>query len=370
MNHATVHEDFFVDRFRWPEPVHYLGAGYLSVMVFFCISGYVIAISNDQNVLDKRLYIKRRLVRLYPAYIIAILLCLIYAGRVPLLNVLENLLFLQSDSAYWHLQIPIINPVTWSLNYEVVYYILFIPLFFIKPKTWQLLLGMLLLSVWLINANANIQFLVNYLNGFYFWILGLLIGWKIIAARDKAIAVPLLSLIFLQLCQQYLGVGVIILHVFRVNSNTNFNWLFDLPFCLMVMGVLTQKDDLLLRINKFITYAIPAVIFIYLLLNNRIFEDTRWVMCLIFWICSLIFYSEKNISAFILNKLTFVGKISYALYLVHIPIAFIVKNTVFIHVRPLEIVVKYFLWLIITFAVAILLDLKFQPAIKKYFFHS
>jgi len=368
INHATVHEAMLVDGLRLPEFVRYLGAGYLSVIVFFCISGYVIGISNNHATLDVKLYIKRRLVRLYPVYIVAILICLIFTTGINPFVLIGNLLFLQNEAGYGQFHVPIfVNFVTWSLNYEVLYYILFIALFFVRPKVWHLLGGMLLLSVLLLKSPPDIKFFTLYLNGYYFWILGLFIGWQIITAKDKTMTVPLLSLLFLHLCQHHLGIGVIILHVLGIASTTNFNWLFDLPFCLMVMGILTQKDNAFLRFNKILCYTLPAFVFIYLGLHGRIFEDTRWAMCLIFWLLALVLYKEKYVSAFVLNKLTFIGKISYALYLLHAPIAMLIKYAIVINNKPVEIIVKYLLWIIVTFGLAAFLDVVAQPAIKKYF---
>ena len=170
------------------------------------------------------------------------------------------------------------------------------------------------------------MFFSSYLNGYYFWILGLFIGWQLIKGESKTFAVPLLSMLFLHLCQHHLGIGVIILHTIGVDSNSGFNWLFDLPFCLMIMAILTQQDNKFFRVNKIICYILPAIVFGYLIVHHRIFEDTRWVMCLIFWCLSILFYSEKRLSAIILNKLTYIGKISYALYLFHVPVAYLVKN--------------------------------------------
>ncbi|MEX8548514.1 MAG: acyltransferase family protein, partial [Mucilaginibacter sp.] len=141
ITHGVGINNLLITDFRWPEFIRYAGAGYLSVLVFFCISGYVIAVSNDYSQLNIKSYFKKRLIRLYPVYLIAILLCLIIANNVSFSVLVGNLLFLQNVSPYWHYKVPvIINFVTWSLNYEVLYYALFIPLFFIRPKVWQLLL--------------------------------------------------------------------------------------------------------------------------------------------------------------------------------------------------------------------------------------
>lgn len=368
INHGTVHEDMLLNNFTWPGFVHYLGSGYLSVIIFFCISGYVIGISNDHKKLNVKLYLKKRLLRLYPIYIFALILCLIAAGWAGWFVITGNLLFLQNDSPYGNITIPVfVNGPSWSLNYEVLYYLLFIALFFIRPKVWHLTFGMLLLSIILLNSSPGIMFFTNYLNGFYFWVIGLLIGWKLIDGNNKTFAVPLLSMLFLHLCQQNLGLDSIVFNVLKIHSNTTFHWIVNVPFCLMIMSILTQKENTFLRYNKVLCYILPAIVFIYLILNHRIFEDLRWIMCLIFWVLSLIFYNEKRISAYLLDKLTGVGKISYALYLLHYPVAFLIKKTIFINYQPMEVVVKYLLWLILTFSLAILLELFLQPKIKKYF---
>ena len=182
---------------------------------------------------------------------------------------------------------------------------------------------MLLGSILLIKM-PSADFLVAYLNGFYFWMLGLVLAWDIFKLKENQNTfVPLLSLLFLHLCFHHLGVGEIILHAAGIYTQSNINWLFDLPFCLMVLCVLTGKDSLILKINKVVCYTLPGGIFAYLLFKNRITEDTRWVMCLVFWGLSLIFLNEKRVSTFLLKKLTGIGKISYGLYLLHIPVAYL-----------------------------------------------
>jgi len=370
--HVLVHTDTLVDNFKWPIYLEYLGSGYLSVMVFFCISGYVIGITNDKPKLDIKNYLKRRLVRLYPIYLISIILCIIFAGGISFYVLTGNLLFLQNDSPYGHINMPVfVNYATWSLNYEIVYYLLFIALFYFQPKLWKLFALLLALSIACLFTNDSFVFLSNYINGFYFWVLGLIVAWSLIKATPaKQLSIPLISMVMLHLCQNHLGVGVIILHLLGIYTKSNFNWLFDIPFCLMIMAILTNKDNAFLRFNKILSYSLPACVFIYLILHHRLLEDTRWIMCLIFWILSLLFYFEKKISAFLLDKLTLVGDISYGLYLLHIPVAYIIKKTIFINNQGTEIVVKYSLWILVTFALSFLLEKKLQPAIKKYFIPS
>ncbi|RZA00802.1 MAG: acyltransferase [Sphingobacteriaceae bacterium] len=368
IGHGTVDIHLLFNNFEWPEFVKYMNAGRLSVLIFFCISGYVIGITNDKLKLDVKSYLKKRLIRLYPTYLIAIILCVIVAGSVSLYMLLGNVFFLQNDLYYYSFKIPIfINYPSWSLNYEALYYLLFIPVFFLRPKLWKMLLVMLALSVLLIHSNPYILFISNYITGFYFWMLGLIIGWNIFKIRSESLQMPLLSLLFLHMCMHHLGIGQIILHVVGIYSTTSINWLFDLPFCLMLMCVLTGKNNPFLKFNKLLTYAMPACVFLYLAVNHRLFEDIRWIMCLIYWGLSLALYFEKRISAILADKLTFVGQISYGLYLLHVPVAGIIKKTVFINDPVTEIIVKYTLWLTLTFALSYVLEKRLQPAVKRYF---
>lgn len=353
---------------KWPLFLHYLNAGYLSVMIFFCISGYVIGITNDREKLNVKDYLKKRAVRLYPVYIVALMLCIIFAGGISLKAFTGNILFLQSEWPYFHFQIPIfVNYPTWSLNYEAIYYLVFILIFFLRPSFWKMLIIMLACSVVMMNLKSA-YFLTAYINGFYFWMLGLVLAWDVFKLEvNQNARVPLLSLLFLHLCVHHLGVGEIILHAAGIYTQSNINWLFDLPFCLMVLCILTGKDNRILKINKIICYSVPGCIFTFLVFKHRITEDTRWIMCLVFWCLSLVFYNEKSISAFLLNKLTGVGKISYGLYLLHIPVGFLLRKYIFIHDSRIDFATKYTLWIGLTFSLSMLMERVLQPAIKRSF---
>ena len=92
--------------YTWPLFMHYLNAGYLSVMMFFCISGYVIGITNDQGKINIKNYLKKRAVRLYPVYMMALILCIIIAGSITLKDFIGNVLFAQNERSYFGLGYP------------------------------------------------------------------------------------------------------------------------------------------------------------------------------------------------------------------------------------------------------------------------
>jgi peptidoglycan/LPS O-acetylase OafA/YrhL len=368
LTHGLREEHMLVDNFKWPEYLRYCNSGSLSVLVFFCISGYVIGITNDKNNLDIKSYLKKRVIRLYPIYLVAIVLCIIAAGGVSLHVLLGNLFFLQNQNSYFGWQVPIfLNYPAWSLNYEVIYYLLFIVIFYLKPKIWIMTLLLLVPTLLLLHCTQQTIFLSNYIHGYYFWILGLVIGWNIFKNKTTTNNIPLLSMLFLQLCLSHLYQGDVILHFLGIYPTNYVGQLFDFPFCLMIMCTLTGKDNVFLRVNKLICYALPGCILLFLVVNHRILEDVRWVMCLIFWVLSLLFYFEKKASSFLLGQLTGIGKISYALYLFHEPVAFLVKKVIFIHNNIIaEVIIKYILWIFITFALSFVLERLVQPVIKKY----
>jgi len=368
LNHATTHEDLLLSGFSWPIFIKYINSGYLSVLVFFCISGYAIGCSNYLKGLNIKDYLLKRGIRLYPIYLIAILGCL-FIEPVSLVQLIQNILFLQNTDTYFGCKAPIfVNFVTWSLNYEVFYYLIFIIIALTKPKVWVILLIILLFSLTFIHPLLGTEFIANYNNGFYFWLLGLMFGWGLFGERAiNKTKYSLISIIFLHLCINYLGLGMIILNLFKLKSNTNINWLFDLPFCVMLMGTLLGHKGKLLNVIKFGSYFIPFVIFTYLALNGRIFENERWTICLLFWIISLCSYKERAVSSILLPKLMLAGKISYGIYLFHVPVALLIRKFVNISNQNLEIVIKYSLWVVLTVGISFIAERLIQPRIKNYF---
>jgi len=367
LTHGFADNKLLEVNYQLPFFLRYFNSGYLSVMIFFCISGYVIGITNGKPKLDISAYLKKRAIRLYPVYIIALILCILVTSIIDWKSFLGNLFFLQNDLPYFGLRIPIfVNFPSWSLNYEVFYYLFFIVIFFVRPTIGAFGIFLVLGSA-LVFFCPPLNFLSWYFNGFYFWALGLLLAWDVFKLRQKLPnSVPFLSLLFLQLCMHHLGIGEIILHIMGVHTSSNINWLFDLPFCMMIMCVLTGKDNRFIRYNKILVYSLPACVFGYLVFHHRITEDTRWIMCLIFWVLSLVFFFEEKVSSLLMTKLTLVGKISYGLYLLHVPIAYIVRKYVLFGNPTEDFLIKYILWISITFGLSILLEMVLQPRLRNY----
>jgi peptidoglycan/LPS O-acetylase OafA/YrhL len=149
-----------------------------AVIVFFVLSGFVIAHSTREGSRDARLYTVARLSRLYsvvaPALLFTALLRLVgraldpgiyahYERSQPLLCFAASGLFLNE---VWSLEIsPPTNTPFWSLGYEFWYYVFFGVVLFVKSprlKGLALVAGalvagpkvMMLLPVWLVGVAA------------------------------------------------------------------------------------------------------------------------------------------------------------------------------------------------------------------------
>jgi peptidoglycan/LPS O-acetylase OafA/YrhL len=146
--------------FKWP--------GHEAVVVFFVLSGYVIAHAATVPGMTFALYLQHRVARIVPVAYAALLLALGACLLRPDLNKdaslwwgsLSNALFI-AQSGPFSVEAPL-NPPFWSLNYEVWYYAIFGAWLF-APGKWRqtltaaaaLLAGpkiLMLFPVWLLGV--------------------------------------------------------------------------------------------------------------------------------------------------------------------------------------------------------------------------
>lgn len=124
--------------------------GHEAVVVFFVLSGYVIAHASTRPGVTLGVYVQHRMARILPVAWLALLLAGLLALAVPGLNeepgllahTLANLVFLGQSGWSW-MEAPL-NAPYWSLNYEVWYYVIFGAWLFVRRYRW-LWLGLALL---------------------------------------------------------------------------------------------------------------------------------------------------------------------------------------------------------------------------------
>ena len=171
--------------------INLFNGGYIGVDIFFVISGYLITklIYQDikQNSFSLLSFYHRRARRILPAFIITILLVLIFSFFFTLdsgfkfigYSVIASLLFF-SNIFFWHNSIDYygldaeLNPLvhTWSLALEEQFY-LFFPLlliFFYKKHLIKIISLIIILSLFFGQFGGNLKFNYPYFEkNFYFW---------------------------------------------------------------------------------------------------------------------------------------------------------------------------------------------------------
>lgn len=178
--------------------------GHEAVLLFFVLSGFVIHYSTasqlhrTQAKLSIKTYIYKRVKRIYPPYLFAIVLTLVlgyigtsmqlpvYYGATPysLINKLINFKFDVADVLGYlgFLQNVYVNGIStngplWSLMYEWWFYMLYIPVLFIFNKH-KLATSILIICLWVFNSYFGLGFLLltTVFNYFLSWFLGMLLA--------------------------------------------------------------------------------------------------------------------------------------------------------------------------------------------------
>ncbi len=129
---------FHTKKETWLYYVPFVERGHVFVDFFFVLSGFIIAYNYDnkiQNAQDSKLFVLKRVFRLYPLHVFAMFLALLGCVIAPKPNTLETyntfvieLLLLQSIPPFIYLYNYTWNIPAWSISTEMWTYILFIPL--------------------------------------------------------------------------------------------------------------------------------------------------------------------------------------------------------------------------------------------------
>ncbi len=239
----------------------------IGVDIFFVISGFFIA-----NSLEKRKptdFLVHRIIRIFPLYfLITTFICLVIVYKPSLFNTIPNnasIAYLKSiffipfsDGKY---QGPLLS-VGWTLNYEMLFYLLsFFSVYFYRKLDFKLLLGFLIM--------LNIGYLLIF--------------------NHYSI---------------YLSNTIILEFIFGVLIYQNFN----------IVNNFFNKFKFLI-----IIFTILLFVIIYLYQINIFNVNLRFIIGIVGCVVFLFFYN-LHIN---LNYLTLLGELSYPIYLIHLLLFFI-----------------------------------------------
>jgi peptidoglycan/LPS O-acetylase OafA/YrhL len=221
------------------------------------------------------------------------------------------------------------------------------------------------------------MFLGDYFIGFIFWLTGVIIAWQLPLRKKKDF--HFLRFAFLVMCYTHLAPGAIILKGLNLDSpfgdtigshGLGLKTIIYLPICILVIASFAKREILYKNALIILVYIIPLVLFVYLGTTGRFFADTRWIMSAILYLLSITTFFETKFSTLILHQLSYLGSISYSIYLLHWPLALIIRKYLPISGNTEAFILKLLLWIVVTFALSYYLEKYFQPMIKKYFFKN
>lgn len=351
----------------------YLQAAHSAVLLFFVLSGYVIGLTIIKDYANQELgsYILRRAVRILPIYLIAISLGVLAEPNDELNLIIGNFFFLQNFDKYFNFSLhPIAgDAAVWSLNYEVVYYLGFILVWWLKPKILVFLVMAILVSVigWFFPLFP--QFIAAYASGWIFWLTGLLLAWKIKPSGQTESLFPLISYILLFHATNHWVTGQSILIGIGFNnpvaSFVNFSDLTILPICILIICEITRRYFVGFIYLRLICFLIPIFHMTWLIANGSVLQDPQSLVASLFTMTA-IFLIKYETSADILKKATFMGRISYAFYLLHMPIAILMHKYFPWQGTAFSFSLGLLIWLCITILLSAFLEFIIQPKIKQY----
>jgi peptidoglycan/LPS O-acetylase OafA/YrhL len=353
-----------------PSAIKYLVLpAHFSVMVFFVLSGYVIGINHKDRLADEKVtdYLRKRFVRIYPIYFVATALALLVATvSYDLPTIFANFTITQN---MWY---PVIseNSPAWTLNFEVIFYALFIPISFYQLKPTIAIIISLLIAVISLYVPV-VHVITAYATGFCFWLAGLYLS------RNTSEPTPGIRLIPVLLFM--VAVGIIIgerdyiiplnlpnfpphLTIYWRQKIQAFDDLLLLPLAFLIVVLFSGHKFSRIKIYLILVQIIPIYV---ICIHKKEPEDPDFYL-------GIGLYVLAGLALFIkipeggLRKIgAWLGSISYGIYIIHYPILILFGQSIFITDNLGFYIIKVFLYITVVLIVAYQLEKVYQPIFKR-----
>lgn len=387
----VVMQHIVIDRIdlKFDSPVlHALRApGNLCVLIFFMLSGYVIGISNKDRLTSSTIltYLKKRFIRIYPIYILSMLAALLVATRMYPISVIAcNFAMLQNLFSIVIKE----NDPAWSLHYEALYYLLFIPISYYKINPYLITIGSVILSIvnYCLYPQFNAPILTAYSLGFAFWMVGYIIASRLTAKDTDTKPRILLSYIFLLLAMQvyhisstiFTNVSMRVLkHIpsfpetlYWGKTKIGFGDLLFLPFCFIYIIVFANVAIKHRRVYMVVLHLLPLASIITILKSYNDQNKYEIILCSLYYLISLtLFTVNKSVLDTVAQRFIKVGEwlggISYGIYIIHFPILVFFRYAIWNTNSSEAFLLKLMLYCVAVIGVSYLLEIRFQFWIKK-----
>lgn len=343
-----------------------------AVLLFFITSGYVIGLTNRQPFSPElaREYLRRRFLRIVPIYMLAILAGWLAYQSVPRLVVLENALFLQNPA--WHITPLPGNIPVWSLHNEVVYYLGFLLLWAFRPKILYLTCILIALAAYDWFVGGPFSFLGGWSVGALFWLTGLLLSWNRAPSAPHSNS-STFSLVLFAFATNQFWPGVVLLKGFGFPyAGESTIWLADLallPITTSLFCAVVNLDFPGRRLIGWVAAMVPIGMCLTLQHMGRLWQSPTWTMAGIATILAILLMPLKgdHLGTMFFTLFRPLGKISYGLYLFHVPCVALFSAFFPWTGGALNYAIAFLSWFAVAVLVAWLCEARLQTALLSYY---
>lgn len=238
--------------------------GYAGVDIFFVLSGFLMFFLHSSDIGNSKVlktFILKRFIRIYPIYWVVLLIIIFLNTFISnlgtedskdFINVLKSFILIPQS------QDDLLLSVSWTLSYEIFFYLCFC-LLFIFNKNLRIILGAVWIIVFIVLLFINVEsYIVNFLFdpiNFEF-LLGVLIARIVLSKSQIKYSLYYVSgLIFW-------GFAILIEIYQLIEINRVIQ--FGIPSTLIIMGVVSKEISGTIKKSKVLTYLGDASYSIYL----------------------------------------------------------------------------------------------------------
>jgi peptidoglycan/LPS O-acetylase OafA/YrhL len=369
VGHIFLHDTYFDKRYCPTVFKSLVPFAHIEVLIFFVLSGFVIGTNHPSRMRGEGIkeYLKKRLLRIYPIYLIGMLIALTVACfQYGAGTIATNLTLTQNifTPVIWE-----IGPA-WSINYEILYYLLFIPISFfeIRPE----IAFVFSLAIGALNMYVPTSPLISaYFIGFSFWLLGLIIAKKLRGEHQVRFLPFLFYILAIENLFATLKISPLINRILPIPDKSgywyqtivNINDLIFMPYCFMILLYFSGRSFKGRNLLFIIMSLIPLRIMINGLRNHN--RDNVFVMGAIYFGLFLLTLGIPYLNNAVKKSLVYIGGISYALYILHFPLECLFGHITILSSPEANYWVKLALYLPIVAVLSWVLEKRLQPFLKQ-----
>ncbi len=300
--------------------------GLVAVIIFFVLSGFVIGYTTPGQYSgeEAKKYLLKRLIRLYPIYLFALLLSFFFSANLPSIKDIFGVIFFTQG---WFIPQINNNEPLWTLHYEFMFYLLFVVIWKYKVNIEQAIIVCFICAILATLVPFHPLAILGY---FTLWLAGLWLSknlnkFDLVEEDYNSNFFWTILILIMAFCIQNILATFVYKYGIPVTPRPIIcNVLTTAVVTSFVAKLITRKKIPLFKISSFILLLLSIATLFYgwkksILHSDFVFRNGYLATMILLLILPLTLWLKK-VPVTILKKLSYLGSISYALYAIHYPI--------------------------------------------------